>query len=265
MQHLRYDILPSTNTFLMEKLRDESDKFADGSIVSAGFQGAGRGQVGNSWESAAGANALFSLALRNLQLPAAEHFCITQIVALALCESLCQQLPCFRSDDVAPKLRIKWPNDIYFGNKKLAGILIESRIFGGQIQDCICGIGLNVHQEIFLSDAPNPISLKQICQQHPESLKILSQLEMSTFIENIAQNILGQKEKFQQALLSREDIQNNYMKRLYRLMEWHHFQDEEASFEARIVDVLPDGRLQLEKKWSGELKNYAFKELRFVI
>lgn len=252
MKHLRFDILDSTNSFLTQQLRSCPEEINDGLVVSCGFQGAGRGQAGNSWESAAGANALFSVALRQLQLPATEHFAITQWVALAMCDCLEKHLT-----NKKDFLRIKWPNDIYFQNKKLAGILIESLIQGRNIEDCVCGIGLNINQEEFFSDAPNPISLSQITGE--------SFADIPAMIEDIAREILQLKNDFTEARLNRSTLQERYMKRLYRLGEWHRFQENDCVFEARILNVLPDGRLQLETKNEGCVRAFAFKEIKFVV
>lgn len=264
MQHLRYDILPSTNSLLMEKLSRSPEEIANGSIVSCGFQGAGRGQAGNSWESAAGANALFSIALRQVDIPAIEHFAITQILALCLCDYL-SQLPCFQSEAAQKALRIKWPNDIYFGDKKLAGILIETRLAGSRITDCVCGIGLNIHQEVFLSDAPNPISIKTICREYRQQAPPEQEQDIKKLIEDIAGLVLSLSEAYKQGKISRQDLQKRYMSRLYRLNQWHGYCDEQGLFEGRILDVLPEGLLQIERKDKAGISLFAFKEIKFVL
>lgn len=264
MQHVRYDILASTNGFLMEKLRSADATLADGCIVSCGFQGAGRGQMGNSWESAAGANALFSIAFRQLALPAMEHFRITQAVALAVVDFLCQDarfLPLTAHKD----LRIKWPNDIYYQDKKLAGILIESLLAGSKIQDCVCGIGLNLNQEVFLSDAPNPTSLQLIAKQEGEKHVLFEEKDIVQMIEGIGAKIVENIRDLREGRLSSEDLQARYLDKLYRYRQWHAYQDQEGVFEGRILDILPDGQIQIEITSSQAIKHYAFKELKFLI
>ncbi len=269
MQHLRFEELSSTNACLLEQLKLKAACAQDGCVVSCGFQGAGRGQAGNSWESEAGANALFSVALRGLQLPATEHFVLTQISALAVVDIVENALlsgaclPSLREGKHA--LSIKWPNDIYYADKKLAGILIESQIYGSRIQDCVCGIGLNVRQTKFLSDAPNPISLAQIIEQEQipgENAAFID--DIPNLIERIAEYILQLKNDLQNGRLTRENLQNRYLAKLYRLREWHFFLDANGRFEGRILDILPDGRLQMETS-SSEPKTYTFKELKFII
>ncbi len=268
MKHIRYKEVSSTSVVMNEWLRSEAEQpLAHGTVLSAAFQGAGHGQMGNGWESEAGANATFSIALRALHWPAEEHFAITQAVSLALTDYLLVHDELF-PQEARPWLKIKWPNDLYVQDGKLSGILIESRLSGRFIQDCICGVGLNVNQCVFLSDAPNPRSLRQVAGHCPATCLNafpLNEAAMVQLIEGLAQDILNSIDNLCSGHLSRQQLQEQYLQRLYRYKSWHEYQDQDGRFEARIVDVLPDGRLQLEKKARGELKNYALKQVRFVI
>ncbi|WP_301748249.1 biotin--[acetyl-CoA-carboxylase] ligase [uncultured Duncaniella sp.] len=128
---------------------------AHGTAVMARVQTAGRGQRGNSWEAEPGMNITLSLLLRPEGLEPARQFIISQAVSLAIVEMLDNFIG-------ADAVSIKWPNDIYVNDSKIAGILIENVISGSAISRSIVGVGLNVNQTEFLSDAPNPVSLKQL-------------------------------------------------------------------------------------------------------
>ena len=121
--------------------------------VMADYQTAGRGCGTNRWESERGKNLLFSLLLHPKQIPASKQFHISMAISLSIIEALGQHVA---------DLSIKWPNDIYWRNGKIAGILIENTLKGNIIKDSIIGVGLNVNQRHFISDAPNPVSMRQI-------------------------------------------------------------------------------------------------------
>ncbi|MBP1664245.1 MAG: biotin/acetyl-CoA-carboxylase ligase, partial [Bacteroidetes bacterium] len=141
----------STNLLLQQMMRQED--LPEGYIVYTGFQTAGKGQTGNSWESEPNKNLLFSVLLRPRSIKADKQFILSQITGLAVKKVL---------DKFTGDISIKWPNDIYWKEKKIGGILIENSLIRDCINTCVIGIGLNVNQEKFLSDAPNPVSLKQI-------------------------------------------------------------------------------------------------------
>ena len=146
--HLKETI--STNTFLQQLVLEQTVE--EETVVITHNQTGGRGQRGNSWESEPGKNLTFSIILYP-HLPGEKSFLISQMVS----QSIKQVLDTYISDVI-----IKYPNDIYYQNKKIAGILIENSMTDGFLSQSIIGIGLNVNQEIFRSDAPNPVSLKQI-------------------------------------------------------------------------------------------------------
>ena len=132
----------STNTLLKELIA----KGQEPDFIYAGYQTAGRGQTGNSWESEKGKNLICSILLP----PNKNLYFLNIAVSVAILRLFDEPLT------------IKWPNDIYWKDKKLAGILLENAIIGNEVKYTIAGIGLNVNQTEFVSDAPNPVSLKQI-------------------------------------------------------------------------------------------------------
>ena len=207
-------------------------------VVVADYQTAGKGCGTNSWESERGKNLTFSMLIHPTDIPASQQFRITEMVSVALCEVLEQYI-----GDVS----IKWPNDIYMGDKKICGVLIENRLQGNVIVDSIIGIGLNVNQTEFVSDAPNPVSLRQLLGREIDREALLHD-----FLETL------------ETVSSSETTYSAYRNKLFRLGKQAVFSDETGRFEGTIQDVETDGRL-LIKDLAGQERRYAFKEVQFVI
>lgn len=230
----------STNILLKEKLRQE--KLPEFFAVRTAFQTAGKGQMGNSWESERGKNLMFSMVLYPHHVAIDKQFILSQIVSVAIVNVLSNYI-----DNVF----IKWPNDIYVGDKKLGGILIENNLRGARIEYAVIGIGINVNQLVFKSNAPNPVSIIQIIQKKSSVKKLF--LEITEEIRKIysENNQLFVKEE--------------YMSRLYRNQGLFAFRDAgKNQFIAQITGVEEDGRLLL-KKGNGEASGFYFKEVEFVI
>ena len=208
-------------------------------VVVADYQTAGRGCGNNSWESERGKNLTFSMLIHPDGLPANEQFHITEVVSVALCETL--------EAYIYNKVEIKWPNDIYVGDRKICGILIENRLQGSVIKDSIIGIGLNVNQCVFLSDAPNPVSLYQLTGQETDRDALLQQF--LTAVGRVAAS---------------STVSEDYRARLYRKGIAAPYEDSSGRFMATLIDVEPDGRLVLQDE-AGQEHTYAFKEVQFVI
>ena len=209
-------------------------------VVAAEHQTAGKGCGTNSWESVRGKNLTFSMMIHPEQIPISRQWQISETVSVALCETLDAYLPDRR-------VEIKWPNDIYYGDGKLCGILIENRLQGGVIRDSIIGIGLNVNQEVFLSDAPNPVSLRQILGRDTDREELLR-----AFLDS-----------FQTASM-RETCGRAYRSRLFRKGKEAVYRDEKGRFSATLVDVASDGHLIL-RDTDGKRRVYAFKQVQFVV
>ena len=157
-------------------------------------------------------------------------------ISLAICKALGQHIG---------DLSIKWPNDIYWRNGKIAGILIENTLVGKSVKDCIIGIGLNVNQREFHSNAPNPVSMWQICEEETDRESILNDI-LRYFKEN-----MGKYNK------------EEYLSMLYRRKGYFPYADKDGAFMAEIVDVEDDGHLVLNDD-NGQQRRYAFKEIRFI-
>lgn len=248
----------STSTLLRELYSDELPHLY---IIRTDYQTAGRGQAGNGWESEKGKNLLFSALLRYEGLLAKEQWRLSMLVAVALREAI---LKVFRDKTLqSDKLSIKWPNDIYYEDKKLVGILIENMLQGAEVGYTIAGVGVNVNQTLWLSDAPNPISMKEITGKEYNVKDLLKEWIMA----------MKSWEK-----CSTEDIRIAYMQYLYRREGWHKYVEREVSlqptmiaqqniagvFLAEFVRVTEQGELVLRQE-NTEEKTYHFKQIRFVL
>lgn len=234
-----FDTVGSTN----DVARDA--KYHDGDIVWAEFQTAGRGQRGHTWESRAGENLTFSVVLEPHFLPITEQFMLLEAVALALSDF-------FALVDVDTK--IKWTNDIYVGDRKAVGILIEHSYSGGKLSRTIVGIGINVNQTEFSADIPNPVSLAMLTGKKYDRQSLIEQFERCLSVR-YSQLKNGEWEK----------LQTDYHSVLYRRDERHTFALPDATrFEGIIRGVKSGGDLVVEHE-NGEIKSYLFKEIEFVL
>ena len=208
-------------------------------VVATEYQSAGKGCGSNAWESERGKNLTFSMLIHPDGIAAREQFRITEVVSVALCRTL--------QPYIYNKVEIKWPNDIYVGDRKLCGILIENRLQGNVIVDCIIGIGLNVNQRVFLSDAPNPVSMYQLTGQETDREALLADF-LQTFDQERQSKANG----------------SEYRERLYRKGKDGLYEAKTGRFVAKLTDVLPDGRMLLVDE-EGKEHTYAFKEVSFII
>lgn len=243
MKILRFDEINSTNVYLYDKISEKND--ISDTVVVAAHQMAGRGMDKNRWESEAGKNLLFSIALNVNFLEAENQFKISQAVSVAIVETLSQFVD-------NQQLYVKWPNDIYFGDKKLAGMLIQNTIEGRMMGVSIIGIGLNVNQIEFSSDIPNPISLKQILGEDFDLENLLNLL-----IKNIKSSVEGLRIKENQIA-----INEKYISKAYRYRQWadYVYKNKVKSMIINGFDCY--GRLILEDL-SGDEIICDVKELQF--
>lgn len=244
MKRIHLSETDSTNTYLKELIQAGID-LPEMLLVDADYQTGGRGQRGNSWESRRGENLTFSIALRPKNVDASEQYIISQAVALAVWKTL---------SDMMEGVTIKWANDIYWVDRKVCGILIECDLVGNKVGNCIIGVGLNVNQTVFESDAPNPASLAQIIGFSLEREKVLKALmeNFETYMQLVEED-------------RKDYIRTEYKSHLYRKTGLHPFEDRNGErFEAEIADVENNGMLVLRKK-DGETKKYEFKEVKWIL
>ena len=239
---IRLEEIGSTNNYLKQLLKDE--ELPEGSIVIADYQSQGRGQMGNGWSSEKGQNLLFSLLIYPGEVQANEQFIISRVASLAVKNTL---------DRFTDDIRVKWPNDIYWKERKIAGMLIENDIMGKHIQHSIIGIGININQEQFADELPNPVSLKQITGSTHDRDYILDMFTREFFL------LYREVQKGEI-----KPIEDEYMMDLYRVNEYHWYEDQNGRFQAMIHDVLPSGHLVVKTLGEGEVRKYAFKEIAFV-
>lgn len=237
--------LPSTNDYLAELCRQgKAEEFY---TVIAEKQTAGKGQRGNFWESEPGKNLTFSTVLYPTEIKANKQFYFSMLVAIAIIDAL---------TDYTDGFSIKWPNDIYWHDKKICGILIENELEGKYLSQTIIGIGLNINQETFLSSAPNPVSLYQIIGKEIDREEVFSKV-----IHAILGGYKSLESDFHEASAA---ILLLYKKFLYRRKGFHSFQDNNGIFTAQIHDVGEDGYLYL-KDTENNIRKYAFKEVNYII
>ena len=224
-------------------LRDHEGK--GDQLVWTDYQTAGRGCGTNSWESERGKNLLFSVLLHPKGVATASQFILSMANALALRDALA---------DYVDGIKIKWPNDIYWHDKKIAGTLIETTLSGSNIKTCIIGTGLNVNQTVFRSDAPNPVSLCQVLGHEVDRQEVLQKI-----VQHLAKYLdwlnFG-------ALIP---IRTLYRFSLYRRGETHRYRFVDGKEEeCLLMDVDDDGHLVLQRA-NGEVSHLAFKEVSFII
>ncbi|MBR5603924.1 MAG: biotin--[Bacteroidales bacterium] len=238
MKIIRFKNIDSTNKYLQNLLEDGADIIDN--IVVADFQSLGKGQGKNVWESESGKNLLFSLALDMSCLKAENQFLLTKMVSVAMIDVLKKYLP-------EESLFIKWPNDIYFNNKKIAGILIKNEIKGMMLGTSIIGIGLNVNQTSFDVSLPNPISMKMITGEDYDLESILNDIcfELKANIQHPT------------------SISPIYTNRLYRYRQWATYQHQGSVKEMMIIGYDQFGRLVLKEKNDREVV-CDLKEIVFI-
>lgn len=240
----------STNSFVREMLAEEGT----GRVVSAsslpGFtlvvaddQTKGRGQQGNSWETERGKNLTFSLLCHPDFVPAYRQFLLSECMAMAVRDALAEQVE---------GVEVKWPNDIYVGDKKISGTLIECDLVGKNIANCIIGVGININQTVFRSDAPNPTSLQLLTGKEHDREAVLASLlsHFQTYYEWLAEG-------------KEEEVQQTYWQHLYRREGMHRYHDVRGDFMAEIAEVEPTGHLCLRFE-DGNVVRYEFKEVQFI-
>ncbi|HMG11191.1 MAG TPA: biotin--[acetyl-CoA-carboxylase] ligase [Mucilaginibacter sp.] len=234
--------LDSTNNFLKDLLSN-SKPLPEGTVIMAESQYAGRGQQQNKWHSEPGKNLTFSILLTPSFLPVINQFDLTRVVSLGVFDALAPYL--------GDKLKIKWPNDIYYEDRKLGGILIETHIQGDRIKDAIVGIGLNINQESFLPGAANAISLKQILHKDYDLRTILS--EICGHIEAYYLNLKAGKFLF---------VRNMYLTRLYWLNQVKRFRSNNQVFEGIVRNVKDEGLLVVEN--NNMQQEFNLKQIEFL-
>ncbi len=234
----------STNTYLSRL----AATLPGGTVIYTPCQTAGRGQKGNSWESEDGKNLTFSQLIKRPPVKARDQFYLSEAAALAVVEAL--------AAEAADGFSVKWPNDVYWHDKKICGMLIENSLDGSDIATSVVGIGINVNQERFLSDAPNPVSLKGITGRDHDLMALLKRV--CSRIEQLVDSLDDDS--------ARQQLHRSYMAALYRNDgQRHPYEDAQGNrFMASVADIAPDGTLTLLHE-DGTRHSYLFKQVKHII
>lgn len=235
-QIIRLDAVDSTNNFAANLIKTTNP--ANGTVILTKCQNNGRGQRGNVWESEPGKNLTCSIILYP-GIKIKDQFKLTQLFSLATIKFL---------DSFGIKGKIKWPNDIYVGDKKIAGILIENSLQGSLIKSSVLGIGLNVNQQSFKNS--NATSMQNIQK---------SNFDMNEVEETFFKTAFHEFNRLQLAKDPR--LNTTYLENLYWLNEHRIFEDTSGEFHGKILGVDAFGLLILEKE--GKQVQYDLKEIKF--
>jgi BirA family transcriptional regulator, biotin operon repressor / biotin---[acetyl-CoA-carboxylase] ligase len=235
----------STNNYL-KKLTSNSEPLPNGTVIMAENQYAGRGQQGNIWHAESGKNLTFSVYLTTDFITIGKQFMLNMAISIALNNALVKYLPA--------GLSIKWPNDVYFANKKIGGVLIENTIVGNRLKHTIIGIGLNVNQTVFAKELENKAgSIAQILQQDVDLTKLLN--EICTQIEQLYLKLKNNE----------TSLSTLYTAKLYKINQLAKYRSlvDGRIFEGQIEGITAMGLLKI-KPLNGDSIEFNFKEIEFL-
>lgn len=220
--------------------------YAHGDVLAVHEQSAGRGQRGNSWESEPGKNLTFSLMMRPCGLRAADAYYLSMTVSVGIVKALRRIL--------GLEVLLKWPNDIYVNDKKLAGILIENSFMDSYVNQSVVGIGINVNQTDFMSDAPNPVSMAQLSGR---------EYDLDSILHEVVANIVEEYNSFEQKpdVTNLTERYNAWLWRRNGLWPWRDNLHDEIIIAA-IKEVACTGHLTLD---TMPPRTYAFKEVTAIL
>ncbi len=235
---LEVDHTPSTNASVSDYLKNHD--LMSGTVFYTHRQTAGRGQGKNVWESETGKNITASIYLKPQGITTQNQFILSMAISLGVYDFLLPYIP--------DGLRIKWPNDLYVNDKKIAGILIECSSTKQYVNNLIAGVGININQKTFPDHVPNPVSLIQISQKEHDLSNLLPELQQAIWKQFVSIN---------------QHTTARYKQLLYRNKGYFPYQVGEKTFEAQFVDINPFGHLILETK-SGKHYTYQLGEIHFL-
>jgi BirA family transcriptional regulator, biotin operon repressor / biotin---[acetyl-CoA-carboxylase] ligase len=257
-----FDELPSTNAYasalLVQGLSVSNTEPAfsgafhsgEGTVISTFNQTYGRGQMGTRWESEPHMNLAVSIILKPHFLQARQQFHLNKAIALAVCDFVAMQYAdgnAHLKNDVT----VKWANDIYVKNNKIAGILIQNALSGVDIQSTIVGIGININQTHF-NNLPNATSLK---------LETGKTYILMDLLEKICQCV--EQRYLQLKKRDFDKLHTEYLDKLYRMGEEAIYQYPNGEFfSGKIIAVGDNGKLTILTKMG--IENFDVKEVKFI-
>jgi BirA family biotin operon repressor/biotin-[acetyl-CoA-carboxylase] ligase len=245
MNFLLLEEVDSTNSYVAVHAAELEDM----TMVIADSQTAGRGQRGNSWESEQGKNLTFTLLYKPQGIAPREQFAISEAAALAVADFLVES---------GMEAKVKWPNDIYAGDRKISGILIEHALMGQTIQHTRIGIGLNVNQREFRSDAPNPVSMVQLLGSESDISRVA--VGVGTHLERRLRSA--------ETPAGRDALHAEFKRRLWRGDGGEHpfrRRDTGETFPGIITDVSAEGPIEILDTASAQTLSFWFKEVEFIL
>ncbi len=231
----------STNLYLNNLCKTKD--IEEGTLIVANEQISGRGQLNNKWESIPGENLLLSFIIYPHFLGAENQFMLSKVAALGVFDFLSKYIE---------NVKIKWPNDIYVGDKKIAGILIENSLRGASISSSIVGVGLNINQTIFSKEILNPTSLK---------IETKQTFDLEELLPELCKNFNSKYNELKTGI--NKNIDNQYIEHLYKYRELGKYRDADGQFTAKIVGIDESGRLCIVDS-TNQSRKYAFKEIEFL-
>ena len=238
---IQLEKVSSTNDYALKLLSKSTAE--EGTIICANSQTMGKGLAGNGWESQTGKNLTISIILKPSFLNPSKQFYISKVIALSVHDFLSDQLK---------NVRIKWPNDIYVNNDKIAGILIENSVIGSKLEYSIAGIGVNINQREFPPTLINPGSL-------------LKETGKTFDLGKLLDNLIHYLNLYYLLLLNGKytEIDTKYLSHIYRFREIHSFKTQGGIIKGRISDIKESGQLEITSV-SGEIFYFWFKEIAFL-
>jgi len=241
---IRLQTVDSTNLYAERLLK--AGKVTEGTVIVASEQTSGKGQGRSRWESEPGKNATFSLVLLPGFLPPEMQFLLNKAISLGVLDFFRQTLP-------EQVFSIKWPNDIYAGDRKIGGILIQVTVCGTMIESCIAGIGVNLNQETFSIGLPNPVSLKQL---NGKSFPV------QDAVNGIADCIAKRYHMLQSGM--HEPLNRDYREHLFGFNSWRKYMSDDKPIKGRIQDVDGPGMLIMELE-DGTVRLFNHGDVTFIL
>lgn len=249
--HIRLKRINSTNAYALEFISKSNP--IEGTVISASFQYAGKGQIGRFWESEDGKNITCSTILRPTFIRAHDQFYLNMAISLALADLIDHILK-----EVDLKASIKWPNDIYVGDEKIAGILIQNSIVGKNLNASVIGTGININQIQFSGNIPNPTSIATLLTR-----EIDLESAFNSLFDFLSLRYTELKTRYAGNLM--QGMKQAYLDRMYRLNTWADFKTEdEELFSGRIIGIDEIGRLQIQRE-NDSIKTFSFREIQFIL
>jgi len=236
---IRLESVDSTNNYIANLLK--AGELTNGTVILADEQFAGKGQRDAKWLTKPGENLTFSFFIDNVNLSVQKQFYLTCVISISLIELL---------KKIGLEAKIKWPNDIYINQQKIAGVLIENQLSSSLVKSSIVGIGLNINQLDF-----GELNATSILKETNEQKIPMDVLYM--FIEQFNSSWGN----FSESMFDR--LKANYLSNLFQINETHLYEDANGEFEGEIVNVLDTGHLEIERE--NKIYQYDLKEIKFKI